>query len=69
MRQCGNHKIELGHQMFVMKRLEKVAEKVVQGESKAQRLEILRQQLSDVIYFYLINFIFIYILINKFQFE
>lgn len=37
--------MELGHQMFVMKRLERVAEEVVKGESKSERLEILREQL------------------------
>jgi hypothetical protein len=31
--------------MFVMKRLERVAEQVVLGESKSKRLEILREQL------------------------
>ena len=31
--------------MFVMKRLERVAEKVILGESKSERLEILREQL------------------------
>ena len=45
---CGNHRVELGHQMFVMKRLENVAEKVKEGETKADRLVILRQLLTDI---------------------
>lgn len=45
---CGNHRVELGHQMFVMKRLETVAEKVKEGETKADRLVILRQLLTDI---------------------
>jgi phosphatidylinositol-4,5-bisphosphate 3-kinase len=49
LRNCGHHRIELGHQMFVMKRLEVIAQKVVDGDSKAARLEILRQQLRDAI--------------------
>ena len=35
--------------MFVMKRLEKVAELVVKGESKAERLEILHEQLRKTV--------------------
>lgn len=42
------HRIALGHQMFVMKRLEKVAEIVAGGESKSSRLEILREQLEKI---------------------
>ena len=38
--------MELGHQMFVMKRLERVAEEVIKGESKSRRLEILKEQLK-----------------------
>lgn len=45
---CGNHRVELGHQMFVMKRLETVAEQVKEGETKADRLIILRQLLTDI---------------------
>lgn len=45
VRNCGNHRIELGHQMFVMKRLERVAELVKEGETKSSRLEILKEQL------------------------
>ena len=39
---CGHHRVYLGHQMFVMKRPEKVAEKVKTGDSQAERREILR---------------------------
>ena len=35
--------------MFVMKRLEKVAELVTQGKSKHERLEILREQLRQTV--------------------
>lgn len=46
---CGNHRIELGQQMYVMKRLEAIAVKVCEGESKSKRLEILRQQLKEAV--------------------
>ena len=46
---CGHHRIELGQQMFVMKRLEKVAELVCTGESKSARLEILRNELQNIV--------------------
>ena len=36
--------------MFVMKRLEHVAALVVEGESKAARLQILREKLSAVVF-------------------
>jgi hypothetical protein len=49
IRHCGSHRIELGHQMFVMKRLERVAEKVLEGESKTERLAILREQLEVIV--------------------
>ena len=45
IRNCGDHRVELGHQMFVMKRLERVADQVKLGDSKASRLEILKEQL------------------------
>lgn len=35
--------------MFVMKRLERVAERVVQGNSKEERKEILRKQLTETV--------------------
>jgi hypothetical protein len=41
-------RLELGHQMFVMKKLETVAEKVKEGETKSDRLLILRQLLTDI---------------------
>lgn len=46
---CGHHRVELGQQMFVMKRLEKVAELVCTGESKSERLEILRNELRTLV--------------------
>jgi CRP-like cAMP-binding protein len=49
IRNCGHHRIELGHQMFVMKRLEHVAELVTKGDSKASRLIILRDELRKVV--------------------
>jgi CRP-like cAMP-binding protein len=45
---CGDHRIELGHQMFVMKRLERVAEAVKVGEKKSQRKAILKEQLQAI---------------------
>mmetsp|Transcript_22545 Transcript_22545/g.32952 ORF Transcript_22545/g.32952 Transcript_22545/m.32952 type:complete len:1155 (+) Transcript_22545:111-3575(+) len=49
IRNCGHHRIELGHQMFVMKRLENVAENVKRGESKSDRLSILREHLRKTV--------------------
>lgn len=49
LRKCEHHRVELGHQMFVMKRLESVAEKVCEGKSKSKRLEILRETLKTVV--------------------
>lgn len=49
IRNCGSHRIELGHQMFVMKRLEHVAEQVKLGESKEERKKILQDRLSEVV--------------------
>ena len=46
---CDHHRIELGQQMYVMKRLEAIAMKVCEGESKSKRLEILRQQLKEAV--------------------
>jgi len=48
IRFCGHHRVELGHQVFVMKRLEAVAELVCQGESKSARKQILHEQLSQI---------------------
>lgn len=47
IRNCGTHRIELGHQMFVMKRLEKVALEVAKGGSKEERKQILHVKLAE----------------------
>lgn len=49
IRNCDSHRVELGHQMFVMKRLEHVAETVKTGESKSERLSILKEQLRATV--------------------
>jgi hypothetical protein len=49
IRNCGKHRIELGQQMFVMRRLEHVAEEVAKGESKESRKSILRSRLSEIV--------------------
>ncbi len=49
IRNCGAHRIELGHQMFVMKRLEHVAEQVKLGESKEARKKILADRLNEIV--------------------
>ena len=49
LRNCGGHRVELGQQMYVMKRLEAIAEKVVGGESKAARKQILQEQLKEAV--------------------
>ena len=48
IKNCGKHRIALGHQMFVMKRLEHVAQLVTKGESKKDRLDILKSELKKV---------------------
>ena len=49
IRNCGFHRIEIGHQMFVMRRLESVAEAVVLGDSKEERKRILKERLSEIV--------------------
>jgi len=49
IRNCGAHRIEIGHQMFVMRRLESVAEAVVLGDSKDERLRILKERLNAIV--------------------
>lgn len=49
IRNCGQHRIDLGRQVFVMNRLTNVAELVCQGNSKSERLEILRGQLKETV--------------------
>lgn len=49
IRNCGSHRIEIGHQMFVMKRLEAVAQAVVLGDSKDERKRILKERLSEIV--------------------
>ncbi len=49
LRNCGAHRIEIGHQMFVMRRLESVAEAVVLGDSKDERLRILKERLNAIV--------------------
>ena len=49
IRNCGTHRIEIGHQMFVMRRLESVAEAVVLGDSKDERLRILKERLNAIV--------------------
>ena len=49
IRNCGSHRVELGRQVFVMKRLESIAEEVANGPSKTERLRILRELLSEVV--------------------
>ncbi len=57
---CGHHRVELGQQMFIMKRLEHVAAMVLLGESKSARLLILRQTydlLVSLIYLFVCLFV------------
>eukprot|EP00605_Chrysophyceae_sp_TOSAG23-4_P000003 GSChrysophyteH1.ASY1.ANO1.3.1 assembled CDS len=49
IRNCDSHRVELGRQVFVMKRLESIAESVANGPSKSERLNILRELLQDVV--------------------
>jgi len=49
IRNCGSHRVELGRQVFVMKRLETVAEAVAVGATKSDRLKILHQLLNETV--------------------
>jgi phosphatidylinositol 3-kinase len=49
IRNCGKHRIELGRQVFVMKRLEAIAEQVCLQPSKSERLSKLRELLAEVV--------------------
>lgn len=49
IRNCGTHRIELGRQVFVMKRLETVALEVAAGATKPERLAILRDLLNKTV--------------------
>jgi len=46
LRNCGTHRLALGHQLLVMKRLEAVAARVQAQDSKEGRLNELREQLK-----------------------
>jgi hypothetical protein len=46
LRNCGTHRLALGHQLLVMKRLEGVANRVQAQETKEERLIELREQLK-----------------------
>jgi Phosphoinositide 3-kinase family, accessory domain (PIK domain)/Phosphatidylinositol 3- and 4-kinase len=50
LRNCGDYRTELGHQMFVMSRLEQTAYKVKTGGSKEERLSILSQELQSIVF-------------------
>lgn len=45
---CGSHRAHLGHQAFVMKRLEQVSEKVKQEKSKRDQVRVARECLADI---------------------
>ena len=46
---CSEHRVELGQQMFIMKKLEHVAHAVALGESKSMRKQILKDRLSEIV--------------------
>ena len=48
LRNCGKHRISLGHQMLVMRKLGEIAEDVIQQPSKAERLERLRAGIRKI---------------------
>jgi hypothetical protein len=39
-RHCGEHRVELGHQMFVMQKLEEIAHRVKAAPTKQERLDV-----------------------------
>jgi Phosphoinositide 3-kinase family, accessory domain (PIK domain)/Phosphatidylinositol 3- and 4-kinase/Phosphoinositide 3-kinase C2 len=47
---CGDHRTELGHQMFVMAKLEDIARKVKAAEGKSERLALLRAELPRIVF-------------------
>jgi len=46
LRNCGTHRLALGHQLLVMRRLENVANKVKAKDTKEERLAELKEQLK-----------------------
>jgi phosphatidylinositol-4,5-bisphosphate 3-kinase len=48
MRKCGTHRTHLGHQLLVLRHLETVSRAVLAAQSKEERLEVLRQRLSQI---------------------
>ena len=48
LRNCGEHRSALGHQMLVMRKLEQVAHMVQAEPTKEKRLATLREQLAKV---------------------
>lgn len=45
---CGSNRTALGHQIFVMRKLEAIAHRVCLGDSRDERLKILREQLTAI---------------------
>jgi hypothetical protein len=48
LQHSDHHRVELCHQMFVMRRIEIVAERVQAQEGKAERLDTLRKLLKEI---------------------
>jgi hypothetical protein len=50
LRNCGAHRVRLGQQIFVMRKLEEVANHVAAQDSKRARKECLREHLQNVVW-------------------
>ena len=49
LRNCGSHRVSLGHQMFIVNRLEEVAQIVKKGDPSS-RNELLREELKKIVF-------------------
>jgi hypothetical protein len=51
LRNCGEHRTALGHQVFVLQKLEEVANRLVKSDdNKAERLKLVKDGLSDIVF-------------------
>ena len=50
LRNCGEHKTDLGHQMFVMTKLQHIADEVKASASKEERQQLMRRRVKEIVF-------------------
>ena len=50
LRNCGSHRTSLGHQMFIINRLEEVAQIIKNCPENTDRAKVLREELSKIVF-------------------